>query len=61
LAWSGLSGSSVDIYRNGASVSSTANDGAYTDNINKKGGGSYTYQACQAGTSTCTNNVSVSF
>jgi matrixin/fibronectin type III domain protein len=61
LAWSGLSGGSVDIYRNGAVVSSTANDGAYTDNINKKGGGSYTYQACEAGTSTCTNSVSVSF
>jgi len=61
LAWSGLSGSSVDIYRNGAVVSSTANDGAYTDNINKKGGGSYTYQACEAGTSTCTNSVSISF
>jgi Matrixin len=61
LAWSGLSGSSVDIYRNGAVVSSTANDGAYTDNINKKGGGSYTYQACEAGTSSCTNSVSISF
>jgi len=61
LAWSGLSGSSVDIYRNGAVISSTANDGAYTDNINKKGGGSYTYQACEAGTSTCTNSVSISF
>ena len=61
LAWSGLSGGSVDIYRNGAVVSSTANDGAYTDNINKKGGGSYTYQICEAGTSTCTNSVSVSF
>jgi hypothetical protein len=61
LAWSGLSGGSVDIYRNGAVVSSTANDGAFTDNINKKGGGSYTYQTCEAGTSTCTNSVSVSF
>ena len=62
LAWSGLSTGSIDIYRNDGVVSSTTNDGAYTDNINKKGGGtSYTYQACEAGTSTCTNSVSVSF
>jgi hypothetical protein len=62
LAWSGLSTSSIDVYRNGGVVSSTMNDGAYTDNINKKGGGiSYTYQACEAGTSTCTNSVSISF
>jgi matrixin len=62
LAWSGLAASSVDIYRNGGVVSSTVNDGAYTDNINKKGGsGSYTYQVCVAGTSTCTNSVAVSF
>ena len=62
LAWGGLSASAVDIYRDGAVVSSTANDGAYTDNINKKGSsGTYTYQVCEAGTSTCTNSVSVSF
>ena len=62
LTWNGLSASSVDIYRNGGVVSSSANDGAHTDSINKKGGGAiYTYQVCEAGTSTCTNSVSVSF
>jgi hypothetical protein len=62
LAWTGLSGSSVDIYRNGGVVGSSPNDGADTDSINKKGGGvTYTYQVCDAGTSTCTNSVSVSF
>jgi hypothetical protein len=62
LAWSGLSGGSVDIYRNGSVISSTANDGAETDRINKKGGGAtYTYQVCEGGTSTCSNSVSVSF
>src|SRR5262245_785397 len=62
LAWSGLSGSSVAIYRNGGVVSTTTNDGAHTDNINKKGGGdTYTYQVCEAGASTCTNSVVVSF
>jgi Matrixin/Fibronectin type III domain len=62
LAWNGLSGDSVDIYRNGSVVSSSANDGAQTDSINKKGGGStYTYQVCDGGTSNCTNSVIVSF
>jgi hypothetical protein len=61
LSWSGLSGSSVDVYRNGGVVSTTANDGAATDSINKKGGGSYSYKVCASGTSTCTNTVSVSF
>jgi hypothetical protein len=62
LAWNGLSGDSVDISRNGGVMTSSANDGAHTDSINKKGGGAtYTYQVCEAGTSTCTNSVSVSF
>jgi len=62
LTWNGLSGSSVDIYRNGSIIASAANDGGHTDSINKKGGGvTYTYQVCDAGTSNCTNSVSVSF
>jgi hypothetical protein len=61
LSWSGLSGSSVDVYRNSAVVSTTANDGAATDSINKKGGGSYTYKVCESGTSTCTNTASATF
>jgi Matrixin/Fibronectin type III domain len=62
LAWNGLPGDSVEIYRNGSMISSSTNDSAHTDSINKKGGGvSYMYQVCASGTSTCTNSVSVSF
>lgn len=61
LSWSGLSASGVNIYRNGTVISSSANDGAETDTINKKGSASYTYQVCTAGTTTCTNSASVSF
>lgn len=39
----------------------TTNDGAETDSINKRGDGSYTYRVCAAGTTTCTNNASVTF
>ncbi len=61
LSWNGVSGGSVDVYRNGSRVMSTANDGAETDPINKKGAGSYTYRVCAQGTTTCTNNAQVSF
>ena len=61
LTWSGASSTSVDIYRNGSLVTTTANDGAHTDNIGNRGGGSYTYQVCEAGTSTCSSTVTVSF
>lgn len=61
LAWSGASGTSVDVYRDGALLTTTADDGAYTDNIDQRGGGSYTYQVCEAGTSTCSSTVTVTF
>ncbi|MEX0748333.1 MAG: S8 family serine peptidase, partial [Rhodothermales bacterium] len=61
LSWSGATSASVDVYRNGAKVATTANDGAYTDNIGAKGGGSYTYKVCDAGTTTCSNNAAVTF
>ena len=62
LKWTGLDGGSVNIYRNGGALLSSANDGVETDNINKKGGGvSYTYQVCAADGSGCTNSASVSF
>ena len=61
LAWSGATGAAVDVYRNGVPIATTANDGAYPDNINKKGGGSYTYRVCEAGTSTCSNDATIVF
>ncbi|KPV94822.1 Minor extracellular protease Epr precursor [Pseudoalteromonas sp. P1-9] len=61
LVWSGISGSSVDIYRNGTVVTSVSNNGEYTDNIGVKGGGSYTYKVCEAGTNQCTSEQSVVF
>ena len=60
LSWSGLSGSSLDVYRNSTKWT-TANDGSETDPINKKGAGSYTYKVCDAGTSNCSNTVTVTF
>ena len=61
LSWSGATGANVDIKRDGGPLATTANDGAYTDNTGNKGGGSYLYQVCEAGTSTCSNTVTVTF
>ncbi|MFQ3251007.1 MAG: subtilisin family serine protease [Glaciecola sp.] len=61
LTWSGTSVSQVDIFRDGQLISTTSNDGSYTDALNTKGGGSYVYQVCEQGTSTCTAQVSVVF
>jgi subtilisin family serine protease len=61
LSWTGSSANGVDIYRNGGVIASnTANDGAYTDSMNVRNG-SFTYQVCETGTSTCTSTVTVNF
>jgi hypothetical protein len=60
LAWSGPSGASFDLYRNGTKIA-TVQATAYTDNINQRGSGTYTYRVCAPGSSTCSNDVSVSF
>lgn len=61
LTWSGATSSNVDIYRNGSLQTTTANDGSYTDATNNRGGASYTYRVCEAGTSTCSNDATATF
>jgi uncharacterized protein YjiK len=61
LAWSGATSANVDVFRNGARVVTTANDGAYTDNIDATGHGTYRYQVCEAGTTTCSAEVTITF
>jgi len=61
LTWSGASGSSVDVYRDGSVITTTANDGFYTDRVNKRGSATYVYQVCEAGSSVCSNQATVTF
>ncbi len=62
LSWSGTDGTGeVVVQRNGVTVTTTLDDGFYTDNINNKGGGSYTYKLCEAGQTNCSNEVTVTF
>lgn len=60
LSWSGATSTSVDVFRNGAKVTTTANDGAHTDSIGKVSG-TFTYKVCEAGTTTCSNEASATF
>jgi extracellular elastinolytic metalloproteinase len=59
LSWSGAPGA-VDIYRNNVFVTTDAAS-PFTDTIPGKGGGSFTYRVCNAGTSVCSNNATVTF
>ncbi len=59
LAWSGATSASVDVFRNGALVVTTVNDGTHTDESGQRGGGSFTYQVCEAATATCSNEATV--
>jgi hypothetical protein len=61
LKRNGLSGSSIDVYRNTAVTMTTTNDGTETDSINKKGSFTMTYKVCAAGTTTCSNTATVVF
>jgi serine protease len=61
LSWNGASSSTVDVYRNNLKIASPDNTGAWTDNINVRGGGSYTYRVCDAGADTCSPDVTASF
>ena len=60
LTWSGATGTTVDVIRNGAKVASPTNNGAYTDVLGKVSG-TFTYQVCNAGTTVCSNASSVTF
>jgi hypothetical protein len=61
LTWTGLITNSVDIYRDNRLLLSATLSGRYTDPIGARGGGTYTYKVCVAGTASCTNVASVTF
>src|SRR3989344_3640323 len=62
LSWSGATSINVDVYRNGSVVTTTGNDGVHTDNIDQRGGGTFTYKICEAGgISACSNESVVTF
>ena len=61
LTWSGATSTEIDVYRDSVLIVTTANDGFYADSTSDTGRARYTYQVCEAGTQTCSNEVTVSF
>ena len=61
LSWQGANTDEVDIYRDGEVIATVPNSGSYTDNIDRRGGGSYTYQVCEPDQARCSNDSTVSF
>ena len=49
LSWTPAGPGNVTIYRNGIVISTGLNDGAHTDNLNRRGGGTYVYKVCTGG------------
>ena len=61
LSWTGATSGNVDIYRNGGLIVTTLNDGFYTDSPAGRSHATYTYQVCNTGTRTCSNQATVRF
>jgi PKD repeat protein len=61
LTWTGATGTTVDVYRNGQFLKNTANDGRDTNSRTFQGAATYVFRICQAGSTTCSNEATVVF
>ena len=61
LTWTGASASNIDVKRDGVVIATVPNTGRYIDSTGTTGRQSFVYQVCDAGTSTCSNQVTVRF
>jgi N-acetylneuraminic acid mutarotase len=61
LQWRGATSANIDVYRNNVLIVTTPNDGQYDDSTGDTGRARYVYRVCQAGTQTCSNDVTVHF
>jgi PKD repeat protein len=61
LYWSGAATSVVIVYRDGASITTTSNDGSYTDKDVSKRSKSVDYQLCETSGGACSDTVTVRF
>jgi PKD repeat protein len=59
LDWSGATGGTVDVYRNGPWLTNTPNDGHYGNSRSFQGPATYVYKVCEVGTAICSNEASV--
>lgn len=57
VRWANAVSSSVDLYRNGAKILNTPNDGVHSDRPPTRG--TFRYKVCNAGSSTCSAEGSI--
>jgi hypothetical protein len=61
LQWREATSANIDVYRNNVLIVTTPNDGRYDDSTGDTGRAHYVYRVCEAGTQTCSNDVTVNF
>jgi serine protease AprX len=61
LTWDGATSTNIDAYRDDVLIVTTANDGRYDDSTGDTGRAQYVYRVCEAGTATCSDDVTVRF
>ena len=61
LIWTGATSNNVDVNRDGVVIATVPNTGTHIDSTGDTGRARYTYEVCEAGTSTCSNEVTVRF
>ena len=60
LRWTGATGSTVDIYRDGSRIATVSNTGTYTNQFSRRATGTYRYRVCASGSQVCSNEASIS-
>ncbi|MFW6010865.1 MAG: PKD domain-containing protein, partial [Gemmatimonadota bacterium] len=61
LSWSGSDATEFDILRDGELIATVEDQTTYSDELGRGGGGSITYQVCEADTDTCSNEATATF
>ena len=61
MKWRGATSPAIDVYRDNVVIATTPNNGHYDDSTGTSGQATFTYKVCEAGTGTCSNNVTVNF
>jgi len=61
LSWETESTTDKDVYEGGNKIAGPISEPVFKHSTGQKGSGSYTYQVCEAGTSACSNMVTVVF
>jgi hypothetical protein len=54
-----MSAARASVFRNGSRIATVNNTGSYVDRFSHHAHGDFTYRVCAAGTSTCSNDVTV--